>query len=239
MTPRPDAGNSFLPNRLPASAMRPFVLLLALALASCAGEAGPAGMLGPAGPGGPSGPTGPTGVDGQDGADGQPGPAGPTGPQGPQGPQGAPGQPGAGFTTTILTLQTGDFRFSGTVERATYTVPEITQAVHDTGFVLGFVDIGDGAWRPLPLVLAPTDNVVTLSYTARPQTFEATITGEVANRYASVFDGSRVKVVAAAPPETGRLAQGRFEEARRRFEAGDVAGAAAVLGVEGGRGFRL
>jgi hypothetical protein len=53
------------------------LLILALALAACAGQAGPQGPAGPAGPPGPAGPAGPQG------------PAGPAGEQGPAGPAAA------------------------------------------------------------------------------------------------------------------------------------------------------
>ncbi len=54
-----------------------FVVVLALALAACAGAEGPAGPAGPAGAAGPAGPAGPEG------------PAGPAGPEGPAGADGA------------------------------------------------------------------------------------------------------------------------------------------------------
>ena len=58
------------------------VVVLALALASCAGAEGPKGATGPAGPAGPEGPAGPAGPEG---------PAGPAGPEGPAGPAGEGG----------------------------------------------------------------------------------------------------------------------------------------------------
>lgn len=124
-----------------------FISLFALAITflavSCTkeGPEGPVGASGPQGPAGSNGATGATGATGPGGPAGPAGPAGSTGATGPQGPTGTanviysawlptPTVFGvAGWNDTALTTV-------GTVSRANFAAPAVTQAILDQGVTL-------------------------------------------------------------------------------------------------------
>jgi hypothetical protein len=123
--------------------LRPFsilVLALSFVIVNCTKE-------GPEGPVGATGPQGTPGSNGTNGSPGAPGPAGPSGPVGPPGPAGPAGPPGSAnviysnwlpspttfgvngwFDTTISTI--------GTVSRANFTAPSMTQNILNQGLTM-------------------------------------------------------------------------------------------------------
>ena len=134
------------------------------------------------------------------GCEGAEGPAGPVGPQGEQGPPG-----NANVQSFTITLATADFTASGpSLEAASYTAPQLTQAVVDGGAVLAFTDIGSGAdaWIALPFIAASVNMtyVVTAGalgiFLSRPSG---------APRVASLFNGFRVRVLVIPPAQAARL----------------------------------
>ena len=142
------------------------ILLLAVSfiIVNCTKE-GPEGPVGPIGPQGPAGGTGSTGPAGPTGPTGATGPAGPQGPQGPQGPTGtanviysswlaSPTSFGVNgwMDTSITTI--------GTVSRANFPAPSMTQAILDQGITMVYHTFstpnppsGTANVQPLPYVL--------------------------------------------------------------------------------------
>jgi hypothetical protein len=98
------------------------------------------------------------------GKDGIPGPVGPSGPSGATGVQGIPGQMGLTGATGNANVKAKVFSASitawspisnttnGVFYESYATIPEITQAIHDKGLVLGFVSEGSdqSVWQGMP-----------------------------------------------------------------------------------------
>lgn len=93
------------------------------------------------------------------------------------------------------------------METATYSVPAITQEVHDEGLVLAFIDItGTGdLWYAMPFTLNATGNVTTLGYLHRVGQLSVQISNEADIRIAFLFNNDLVKVI-TAPPGAAREA---------------------------------
>lgn len=161
---------------LRAVAVFVMALLLLAACEQMVGDTGPKGDTGEKGDKGDKGPAG--------------GPPGPPGPSGPPGPIGLPGQDAETpkivkiLEVPYVPLLEGDdglFRASYTV-----AVPEITQAVFDSGTVTVSIPLwaGEGVidtWAPLPFSLyGPPPSHVTIDYTYS--------VGEVALYLVSTFE---------------------------------------------------
>ena len=156
------------------------------------------------------------------GCEGSEGPAGPVGPQGEQGPAGPQGPVGnANVQVVTFTLTIAAFDNSTTVQNASRSMPELTNAVVSSGAVLAYTDLASGreAWTALPLTIATSGgSVATLTYAYSAGLFQNLILKNTAANLASVYAGSRIRVV-IIPPATasalGRVDKKDYEAVRQ------------------------
>ena len=126
-----------------------------------------------------------------------------SGEDGEQGPQGPPGVANIQVVEFSINASSFDVASSGgsTIETQSVGMPEITSEIASGGLVLGYTDIGGGAWYAMPFVLPVPSATASLSYFYEAGTFNVSIFNDTLAPIASVFDGNRVKVVIIPPAE--------------------------------------